>query len=156
MPRNITTFTRLMTAMARRSTRGKNGIFRPRNPSSGFVPGHLPSFLISSAIPASRLCRCLFSSLIVSSSPNNVLFYLNTGLVTLKYRIPVLRGNSSCIQIPYLFVILYGMIEFEKITTRGGDFGETSIADGSRRPKDDLLIDVLGEVDELHAIAGFS
>ena len=46
------------------------------------------------------------------------------------------------------------MIEFEKITTRGGDTGETSLADGSRHPKDDLLIEVLGEVDELHAALG--
>lgn len=46
------------------------------------------------------------------------------------------------------------MIEFNKITTRSGDTGETSLADGSRRPKDDLLIEVLGEVDELHAALG--
>jgi cob(I)alamin adenosyltransferase len=77
-----------------------------------------------------------------------------TGLITLKYGIPDRRGNSSCIQAHELFVILESMIEFDKITTRGGDFGETSIADGSRRPKDDLLIDVLGEVDEFHALLG--
>ena len=46
------------------------------------------------------------------------------------------------------------MMEFERITTRGGDTGNTSIADGSRRPKDDMLIEVLGEVDELHAALG--
>ncbi len=46
------------------------------------------------------------------------------------------------------------MTEFDSITTRGGDSGETSIADGSRRPKDDMLIEVLGEVDELHAALG--
>ncbi|MCG8454335.1 MAG: cob(I)yrinic acid a,c-diamide adenosyltransferase [Spirochaetales bacterium] len=46
------------------------------------------------------------------------------------------------------------MIEFDQITTRGGDGGETSIADGSRRGKDDQLIDVIGEVDELHAALG--
>ena len=46
------------------------------------------------------------------------------------------------------------MTDFDQITTRGGDSGETSIADGSRRPKDDLLIDVLGEVDELHSALG--
>ncbi len=46
------------------------------------------------------------------------------------------------------------MTEFTSITTRGGDSGETSIADGSRRPKDDALIEVLGEVDELHAALG--
>ena len=46
------------------------------------------------------------------------------------------------------------MTDFERITTRGGDFGDTSLADGSRRPKDDLLIEVLGEVDELHSSLG--
>lgn len=45
-------------------------------------------------------------------------------------------------------------MDFDRITTRGGDRGETSIADGSRRPKDDLLIETLGEVDELHAALG--
>jgi cob(I)alamin adenosyltransferase len=46
------------------------------------------------------------------------------------------------------------MTEFDQITTRGGDRGQTSLADGSRRPKDDLIIDTLGEVDELHASLG--
>lgn len=46
------------------------------------------------------------------------------------------------------------MIEFDHITTRGGDSGQTSLADGSRRFKDDILIDTLGEVDELHATLG--
>ncbi len=46
------------------------------------------------------------------------------------------------------------MIEFNSITTRGGDSGQTSIADGSRRAKDDLLIKVIGEIDELHATLG--
>jgi cob(I)alamin adenosyltransferase len=46
------------------------------------------------------------------------------------------------------------MMEFDQITTRGGDRGETSLADGSRRPKDDLLIEVLGELDELHSFLG--
>lgn len=46
------------------------------------------------------------------------------------------------------------MTEFDQITTRGGDGGQTSLADGSRRSKDDLIIDTLGEVDELHASLG--
>lgn len=54
----------------------------------------------------------------------------------------------------HLFVYTGKMTEFNQITTRGGDTGETSLADGSRRPKDDLLIEVLGEVDELHACLG--
>ena len=50
--------------------------------------------------------------------------------------------------------IILLMTDFDSITTRGGDTGQTSIADGSRRPKDDLLIEMLGEVDELHAALG--
>lgn len=46
------------------------------------------------------------------------------------------------------------MIKFDKITTRGGDSGKTSIMGGSRLSKDDLVIDVLGEIDELHAALG--
>ncbi|KGM42857.1 hypothetical protein JY97_11170 [Alkalispirochaeta odontotermitis] len=40
------------------------------------------------------------------------------------------------------------------ITTGGGDMGKTSLADGSRRRKDDLVIEVLGEIDETHAFLG--
>ncbi len=46
------------------------------------------------------------------------------------------------------------MIEFDHITTRGGDSGKTSLADGSRRFKDDIFIETLGEIDELHAALG--
>jgi cob(I)alamin adenosyltransferase len=46
------------------------------------------------------------------------------------------------------------MTEFESITTRGGDGGDTSLADGSRRGKDDILIEVLGDMDELNAALG--
>jgi len=46
------------------------------------------------------------------------------------------------------------MIPFIQITTRGGDSGETSLADGSRYPKNDLCIEVLGEIDELHSCLG--
>jgi len=44
---------------------------------------------------------------------------------------------------------------FDKITTGGGDMGKSSLADGSRRRKDDLLIEVLGEIDETHSFLGF-
>ena len=54
----------------------------------------------------------------------------------------------------HFLTIIGFMTEFDQITTRGGDTGETSLADGSRRVKDDLLIEVLGEVDELHATLG--
>lgn len=40
------------------------------------------------------------------------------------------------------------------ITTGGGDTGKSSLADGSRRRKDDLVIEVLGEIDETHAFLG--
>jgi cob(I)alamin adenosyltransferase len=39
--------------------------------------------------------------------------------------------------------------EFSQVTTRGGDEGESSLADGERRRKDDLLFETLGGIDEL-------
>ncbi|MBI1393521.1 MAG: cob(I)yrinic acid a,c-diamide adenosyltransferase [Alphaproteobacteria bacterium] len=40
------------------------------------------------------------------------------------------------------------------IVTRGGDAGETSLGDGSRRPKHDPRVCLLGDVDELNASIG--
>ena len=53
-------------------------------------------------------------------------------------------------------VMLDGMakIEFEQVTTRGGDRGESSLADGERRPKDDLFFHTLGTIDELNSHLG--
>lgn len=45
-------------------------------------------------------------------------------------------------------------IEFEQITTRGGDRGESSLADGERRRKDDLFFHTLGTIDELTSHLG--
>lgn len=44
--------------------------------------------------------------------------------------------------------------EFSQVTTRGGDRGETSLADGERRRKDDLLFHTLGTIDELSSHIG--
>ncbi len=41
-----------------------------------------------------------------------------------------------------------------KIVTRGGDKGETSLADGTRLAKDDARIALIGEVDELNSHIG--
>ncbi len=46
------------------------------------------------------------------------------------------------------------MTDFSKITTRRGDSGETSLADGIPLPKDSLPFEVLGDVDELHTALG--
>lgn len=41
-----------------------------------------------------------------------------------------------------------------RVITRSGDQGETSLADGSRYKKSDTVIQALGEVDELNAALG--
>jgi cob(I)alamin adenosyltransferase len=45
-------------------------------------------------------------------------------------------------------------IEFEEVTTRRGDGGETSLSNGERRCKDDLLFEALGDLDELSSFLG--
>lgn len=45
-------------------------------------------------------------------------------------------------------------LTFDQVTTRGGDSGETSLYDGSRRRKDDILFDALGDLDELNSYLG--
>lgn len=46
------------------------------------------------------------------------------------------------------------MVKLDKIYTRGGDQGETSLGDGSRVPKSSLRIAAMGEVDEANAAIG--
>jgi len=46
------------------------------------------------------------------------------------------------------------MVRIDRITTRGGDRGETSLGDGSRVPKTDPRIAALGTVDEANALIG--
>jgi cob(I)alamin adenosyltransferase len=46
------------------------------------------------------------------------------------------------------------MVNLDRIYTRGGDTGETSLGDGARVSKGDLRIEAYGTVDELGALLG--
>ena len=48
------------------------------------------------------------------------------------------------------------MVHLNRIYTKSGDFGETSLGDGSRVPKTDRRIAAFGAVDELNAALGVS
>lgn len=48
------------------------------------------------------------------------------------------------------------MVRLTRIYTRGGDRGETSLGDGTRRPKHDLRIEAFGTVDETNAAIGLA
>jgi cob(I)alamin adenosyltransferase len=47
-----------------------------------------------------------------------------------------------------------GTIDFDQVTTRGGDRGMSHLADGEPRRKDDPLFEALGDVDELTSWLG--
>ena len=46
------------------------------------------------------------------------------------------------------------MVRLDKIYTRGGDKGATSLADGARRRKDDIRVEAYGAIDEANAAIG--
>lgn len=46
------------------------------------------------------------------------------------------------------------MVRIDRVVTRGGDRGETSLGDGSRVRKDDARIEAIGAVDETNAVIG--
>ncbi|MCC6719380.1 MAG: cob(I)yrinic acid a,c-diamide adenosyltransferase [Acetobacteraceae bacterium] len=46
------------------------------------------------------------------------------------------------------------MVRINRVVTRGGDGGETSLGDGSRVPKDALRVEAYGAVDETNAAIG--
>lgn len=46
------------------------------------------------------------------------------------------------------------MVRIDRVITRGGDTGETSLGDGSRVAKDALRVEAYGEVDEANAALG--
>ena len=45
-------------------------------------------------------------------------------------------------------------IRIDRVVTRGGDNGQTSLGDGTRVPKDALRVDAYGTVDEVNSIIG--
>lgn len=46
------------------------------------------------------------------------------------------------------------MVRLDRIYTRGGDAGQTSLATGARARKDDIRVEAYGDVDELNAAIG--
>jgi cob(I)alamin adenosyltransferase len=46
------------------------------------------------------------------------------------------------------------MVRIDRVVTRGGDGGKTSLGDGTRVPKDDLRVEAYGTVDEANAVIG--
>ena len=48
------------------------------------------------------------------------------------------------------------MVRLTRIYTRTGDDGTTGLADGSRRPKDDLRLECYGTIDELNSAMGLA
>ncbi len=47
-------------------------------------------------------------------------------------------------------------VRLDRIYTRGGDAGETSLGDGSRVPKTDTRIEAYGTVDEVNSVLGLA
>jgi len=48
------------------------------------------------------------------------------------------------------------MVKLDRIYTRGGDSGDTSLGDGQRRPKFDLRVEAFGTVDEANCAIGLA
>ena len=48
------------------------------------------------------------------------------------------------------------MVKIDKVYTRGGDYGTTSLGNGDRVAKDSLRIQVCGAVDEINAAIGLA
>ena len=46
------------------------------------------------------------------------------------------------------------MVKIDRVVTRGGDAGDTSLGDGARVPKDALRVEAYGTVDEANAALG--
>jgi len=46
------------------------------------------------------------------------------------------------------------MVRINRVITRGGDRGETSLGDGERVPKEALRIEAIGTIDEANAVIG--
>ena len=46
------------------------------------------------------------------------------------------------------------MVRIDRVVTRGGDDGKTSLGDGTRVRKDDLRVEAYGTVDEANAVIG--
>jgi cob(I)alamin adenosyltransferase len=66
----------------------------------------------------------------------------------------VRRAFAALARVSQRFRSLRDVVNLDRIYTRGGDLGETSLGDGRRVPKDDPRIEAYGTVDELGALLG--
>src|ERR1700722_5388291 len=70
---------------------------------------------------------------------------------------PRLENNSSSCRLPYrkkLVEYKVATMKLDKIYTRTGDEGKTSLGDGSRLPKFHIRVTAYGSIDEANSVIG--
>lgn len=69
--------------------------------------------------------------------------------------VPLMRLKSCCDNSSKLD-ITYKMVKINRVYTKTGDDGSTGLVGGGRIPKDDPLMEAIGEVDELNSYLGMA